>query len=106
MDTDQRFDELKTRFQLALRYLESNRVAIQMLNIQDGRLLVRAATDSTEIRDRIMEEFRKLDPSLNDVHLDIRVEGVENVPSSGQASVQTSQNFSQQGEDPPESRRR
>lgn len=101
MDSQDQFDRFKERFQPALRVLEQEGAAIQMMNVQDGRLLVRAAVRDTAERDRILAAFRGVDPSLDEVHVDLRVEGEENVPATGQSTVQTSQDFSQQGEMPP-----
>lgn len=100
MNTDDRFDQLKSRFQPAIDYLERQGASIQTMNIQDDRLLVRAVAESEDARDRITEQFRKLDPSLDEVHVDIRIGG-DNVPTTGQSTVQTSQHFSREGEPAP-----
>jgi hypothetical protein len=101
MNTEDRFDQLKQKFQSGLRALEQQGASIQMMNIQDNRLVVRAAVSSSTERDRIIAAFRQVDPSLDEVHVDIRAEGEGNVPATGQTTVQTSQSFSQQGEPPP-----
>ncbi len=98
MDTQQRFDELKTKFRSALSYIENHHIPLQMMNVQDNRLVVRAVVRSGDIRERIVEEFRKADPSLGDVYPDIRIEGEDNVSNTGQSGVQTSEDFAKQGE--------
>lgn len=98
MDTDQRFEQLKVKFAPAIQFLESSDVSVQALNIQDDRLLVRAVVPSPELRDQLIERFRRLDPSLDEVHADIRIEAADNVPATGQSSVQTSGSFSNPGE--------
>jgi hypothetical protein len=101
MSSQDVFDKLKQRFQPALRVLEQEGAAIQLMNVQDERFIVRASVKGIAEKDRIIAAFRQLDPSLDNVHVDIRVEGEHNVTSTGQSSVQTSQDFSQQGEMPP-----
>jgi hypothetical protein len=101
MNTDDRFDQLKQKFQPALRALEQQGASIQMMNIQDNRLVVRAAVSTPAERDRIFAAFRQVDPSLQEVHVDIRSKAEGHMPATGQTTVQTSQEFSQQGEPPP-----
>lgn len=100
MDTDDRFEQLKARFRPALDFLEAQNIPIQAVNVQDGRLLVRAVASSPEQRDRIMERFHRIDPSLEAVFVDLRMDRA-NVPETGQSVVQNSGDFSQQGEAAP-----
>lgn len=100
MNTQEQFDRFKHRFQPALRALDREGAAVQLMNVQDGRLMVRASVDTRAARDRILAAFQQVDPSLDEVHADIRVAGGGDVPSTGQSTVQTSQDFSRQGETP------
>lgn len=94
MSTQDQFEALKSRFADALRFLDQNRIAIQTLNVQDGRLLVRAVANSNEMHERIIGEFRRADPDLDSVIPDIRIGAGENVTFTGQNSVQSSLDFS------------
>jgi hypothetical protein len=98
MDTEQRFEQLKAKFAPALQFLESGKISLQALNIQDDRLLVRVVVPSAEVRDQVVEQFKRLDPSLAEVHPDIRIEAADNVPATGQSTVQTGGSFSNPGE--------
>jgi hypothetical protein len=89
MDTQDRFEQLKAKFRAALEYIESRQIPIQSLNVQDDRLMVRVVAPSPEVRDDLIEQFRRFDPSLAEVHPDIRIDGAINVPFTGQSSVQT-----------------
>lgn len=104
MDSDDRFEQLQAKFRPAIEFLEHPGISIQSLNIQDNRLLVRVVAPSAEVRDEILDQFRRLDPSLDQVHPDIRIDGLENVPQSGQSSVHGGQSFSQPGETTPNGR--
>lgn len=106
MDTEQRFDELKRKYAPVLQVLESSEAPVQAMNIQDGKLMIRAAVSSPETRDRVLAEIERIDGSFAEVIPDIRVEGQHNIPATGQSTVQTSQNFSQQGEQPPKANER
>ncbi len=88
MDSGDQFEQLKQKFAPALQFLESRGIPLQALNIQDDRLLVRAVAPSEQVRDEIVEQFRRLDPSLDQVHPDIRIDSADSVGSTGQSSVQ------------------
>jgi hypothetical protein len=100
MDTQDQFEKFKRQFQPALDYLEREKVQLQALNVQDDRLLVRAVAPSAEMRDKIIEQFRRIDPESKQFHADIRIEAEDNVPSSGQSTVQSTGVFSETGETP------
>jgi division protein CdvB (Snf7/Vps24/ESCRT-III family) len=106
MDTEQQFDELKRKYAPVLQVLERNEARIQAMNIQDGKLMIRAAVSSPDARDHVLAEIERIDGSFAEVIPDIRVEGQPNMPATGQNTVQTSQNFSQQGERPPQANER
>jgi hypothetical protein len=106
MDTEQRFDELKRKYAPVLQVLERSRASIQAMNIQDGKLMIRAAVSSPDARDRVLAEIERIDGSFTEVIPDLRVEGQPNMPATGQSTVQTSRNFSQQGEQPPKANER
>jgi len=93
-DTDQRFDELKRKFSVALRLLEGSRISLQNLNIQDNKLLIRAAVPTEEVRAELMSALERIDPSFDEVFADIRVDGQSNVPNTGQSKVQSDLEFS------------
>ncbi len=94
MDTRDQFEQLKVKFRTALDFLESRQIPIQSMSVQDDRLLVRGIAPSAEVRDEIIEEFRRCDPSLDNVHPDIRIDSEDSVDSTGQSSVQNSGNIS------------
>ncbi len=100
MNTEQRFDELKRKYGPVLQFLEDSQARLQAMNIQDDKLMIRAAVSSPDTRDRILAEIEKIDGSLAEVIPDIRVEGQPNMPATGQSTVQTGQTFSKQGERP------
>ncbi len=106
MDTEQRFDELKRKYAAVVQLLERSQARLQAMNIQDGKLMIRAAVSSPETRDRVLAEIERIEGSLAEVIPDLRVEGQANIPTTGQSTVQTIQNFSQQGEQPPKANER
>jgi hypothetical protein len=90
VDTADRLEQLKARFRPALEFIDRGQFHIQALIVQDDRLLVRIVVKSAEVRDQVIQQFQQIDPSLDQVHPDIRIEAADNVPHTGQSTVQTS----------------
>jgi hypothetical protein len=101
MDSNQQFDRLKQKFAPVLKFADEHRIALQTLNIQDNKLLIRVVVPSEEMRGRFMKEIERIDPSFNEVDPDVRVEAVDNVPNTGQTIVNDAQHLSH----PPEKQR-
>ena len=106
MDRQQRFEELKGKYAGVLQFLEGSQTPVQQMDIQDGKLMIRAAVSSPEIRDRVLAEIEEIDESFDDIIPDIRVEGQPDAPVTGQSTVNAGGSFSGQGHPPPGARER
>jgi hypothetical protein len=98
MDSNRQFERLKQKYASVLRLLDESKASVQNLNIQNDKLLIRVAVPTQELRDRIMAEINRLDPTSNEVQPEIRVQAEGNVPSTGQTNVAPGNEFSK----PPE----
>jgi hypothetical protein len=101
MDTQERFEQLKRKYEPVLRFIEQNSIPIQKMNVQDDKLLIRVDVASLAMRQRLMDRITQIDPAASDVHPDIRVDGVTTVPNTGQTTVSAAETFAHQGEMPP-----
>lgn len=101
MDAQARFEQLKQKYEPVLRYIDEQQIAIQGLDVRDGKLLIRIAVPSDDVRERVMDRINRINPSGSDVVPDIRVENVNNVTNTGQSTVHSGEQFSHQGEMPP-----
>ena len=100
MDTQERFEELKSKYAGVLQFLDGAQTPVQQMDIQDGKLSIRAAVSSPEMRDWILAEIEEIDESFDDIIPDIRIEGQPNAPVTGQSTVNAGGSFSQQGRPP------
>jgi hypothetical protein len=100
MDTQQRFEELKRKYAGVLQFLDGSQTHVQQMDIQDGKLMIRAAVASPEMRDRVLAEIEQIDESFDDVIPDIRIEGQPNLATADQSTVNAGGSFSQQGRRP------
>lgn len=73
-NAQQTFEALRQKYQTALNVADQQQLQFHNLQLQDGKLYVRATAPSEEARNRFWEQIRLVDPSESDIHTDILVD--------------------------------
>jgi nucleoid-associated protein YgaU len=71
--TDQRFDQLKQKYQSVQNAMAQYQVRLQNLNMQGDKLLMRAEAPSQDAKNKIWDQIKMVDPSYSDLIADITV---------------------------------
>jgi nucleoid-associated protein YgaU len=71
--TDQRFEQLKQKYQSVQNAIAQNQVRLQNLNMQGDKLFMRAEAPSEEAKNRIWDQIKLVDPAHSDLIADIMV---------------------------------
>ena len=71
--TDQRFEQLKQKYQSVRNAIAQYQVRVQNLNMQGDKLYIRAEAPSEEVKNRIWDQIKLVDPSYSDLVADITV---------------------------------
>jgi nucleoid-associated protein YgaU len=71
--TDQRFEQLKQKYQSVQNAMTQYRVRLQNLNMQDEKLFMRAEAPSEDAKNRIWDQIKLVDQSHSDLIADITV---------------------------------
>jgi LysM repeat protein len=67
-----RLEELKSKYQSVLNFMESQKVRLQNIHIQDGKLFLRATVPSQELKHKIWDQIKLVDPNfVSDLIADI-----------------------------------
>jgi nucleoid-associated protein YgaU len=66
------FEQLKTKYQSVLNFMNSENVQLRNLNMQGGQLFIRASAPSQEIRNRVWDQIKLVDPKFTDLIADIQ----------------------------------
>ncbi|HEY6121946.1 MAG TPA: LysM peptidoglycan-binding domain-containing protein [Pyrinomonadaceae bacterium] len=72
--TQQRFTELKTKYQSALNLADQQSIQFLNLHIQDNKLFVRAIAPSEEAKNKFWDQLKLINPSTDDITADITVD--------------------------------
>lgn len=60
-----RLEELKSKYQSVLNFMESQKVRLQNIHIQDGKLLIRATVPTPELKHKIWDQIKLVDPNFS-----------------------------------------
>jgi len=72
-NAQQRFDELRQKYQTALNLGDQLGLQFYEMNMQGDRLYIRAVAPSEEVRDRFWEQIRLVNPSESDITTEVTV---------------------------------
>lgn len=68
---EDRFEQLKLKYQSVLNFMQSQNVQIQNLNLQDNKLFIRGTTSSQDVKNRVWDQIKLVDPNYSDLIADI-----------------------------------
>ena len=67
-----RFEQLKMKYQSVLNFIQSQGVQLQNVNMEGDRLLIRASAPSADLKNRVWDQIKLVDPSASDLIADIQ----------------------------------
>jgi len=70
----ERLDELKRKYQSALKVLERKGFRIHNLHVQDNKLFLKASAGTQELKNLVWGEIKIVDPTFADLTCDIAVD--------------------------------
>ena len=71
--TDQRFEQLKQKYQSVVNAMGQNQVRLENLNMQGDKLYMRAEAPSQEAKNRVWDQVKLVDATYSDLTCDISV---------------------------------
>jgi nucleoid-associated protein YgaU len=88
--TDQRFERLKEKYRPVQNAMAQHQVRLQNLNMQGDKLFMRAEAPSEEVKNRIWDTIKLVDPSYSDLVADITVRESAQSPKTQTAGATVS----------------
>jgi LysM repeat protein len=73
MANDQRFEQLKQKYQSVINAMGQHQVHLQNLNMEGDKLFMRAEAPSQEAKNRVWDQIKLVDSSYSDLTADISV---------------------------------
>ncbi len=69
---DQRFEQLKMKYQSVINFIQAQNANLQNVNMEGDKLLIRASAPSQDVKNRIWDQIKLVDPSYADLTADIQ----------------------------------
>ena len=88
----QRFNELKQRYQTVLTTADNERIQFQNLHVQDNKLFIKGVAPSEEAKNKFWDQIKLVNPNQDDITADISVDSSRAVGAAaggGQGGGQT-----------------
>ena len=70
----QRFNELKQKYQTVLTTADQQHIQFQNLHVQDNKLFIRAVAPSDEAKNKFWDQVKLVNPNADDITADISVD--------------------------------
>ena len=67
-----RFEQLKIKYQSVLNFIQSQGVQLQNLNLEGDKLLIRASAPTADLKNRVWDQIKLVDPRFSDLIADIQ----------------------------------
>ena len=67
-----RLEQLKIKYQSVLNFIQSQGVQLQNLNLEGDKLLIRASAPTADLKNRVWDQIKLVDPSFSDLIADIQ----------------------------------
>jgi hypothetical protein len=67
-----RFEQLKMKYQPVLNFIQSHGVQLQNLDMMGDDLLIHASVPSADLKDRVWDQIKLVDPNFFDLIADIQ----------------------------------
>src|ERR1700751_1359827 len=80
-------EQMKQKYASVLNVINQNGVKLSHMHIQDDRLFLQGAAGSEAIKNRVWDEVKRVNPSLNDITVDLTVDPMAAPPPAMAAAA-------------------
>jgi len=78
-----RFEQLKTKYQSVLNSIQEQKAQLQNVNMEGDKLFIRASAPSQDVKNRIWDQIKLVDPNLSDLIADIQAPAAAAAAAAG-----------------------
>jgi len=94
-----KFEQLKMKYQSVLNFIQSQGVQLQNLNMEGDKLLIRATAPSADLKNRVWDQIKLVDPSSSDLIADIQAPAAAAAAAGGAPSTPSPRTYTVQAGD-------
>jgi nucleoid-associated protein YgaU len=94
-----RFEQLKAKYQSVLNFIQSQGVQLQNLNMEGDKLLIRASAPSADLKNKVWDQIKLVDPNFSDLIADIQAPAAAAAAASANAPSASARSYTVQAGD-------
>lgn len=83
------FEQLKSKYQSVLNFMNSQNVQLQNLNMEGSKLFIRASAPSQEVKNKVWDQIKLVDPNFSDLNADIQAPAAAAAAAAAASSTST-----------------
>jgi nucleoid-associated protein YgaU len=91
-----RFEQLKVKYQSVVNFIQSNGVQLQNINMEGDKLFIRATAPSTDLKNRVWDQIKLVDPNFSDLIADIQAPAAAAAAAGGAPSTPAGRTYTVQ----------
>lgn len=84
-----KFEQLKSKYESVLNFIQQQNAQLQNVNMQGDKLYIRASAPSQEVKNRIWDQIKLVDPSFSDLTAEIQAPQASAAAVGGSSSGRT-----------------
>jgi LysM repeat protein len=92
-DAQQRFEELKQKYQTVLNVSDQEHIQFQNLHVQDGKLFIKGTAPSEEAKNKFWDQIKLVSQNADDITADISVADQQSQAASVGGGSQNAQTY-------------
>lgn len=93
---EDRFEQLKLKYQSVLNFMQSQNVQLQNLNLQDNKLFIRGMAPSQDVKNRVWDQIKLVDPNYSDLIADIQAPAAAAAAAAASGPTTTARTYTVQ----------
>ena len=94
-----RFEQLKAKYQSVLNFIQSQGVQLQNVNMEGDKLLIRAAAPSADLKNKVWDQIKLVDPNFSDLIADIQAPAAAAAAAGNAPSTPAARSYTVQAGD-------
>jgi nucleoid-associated protein YgaU len=91
-----RLEQLKAKYQSVLNFIQSQGVHLQNVNMEGDKLLIRATAPSADLKNKVWDQIKLVDPSYSDLIADIQAPAAAAAAAAGGAPTPAARTYTVQ----------
>lgn len=96
----QRFNELKTKYQTVLTIADNERIQFLNLHVEDNKLLIRGIAPSDDAKNKFWDQVKLVNPNADDITADVTVDSTRAIgAAAGGGQGESGQTYEVKGGD-------